>query len=89
MNNITKFTFSIAGALLISGTAFAGNPVEAGQGGSLTYTKPAPQTTSVALYPARKGIVKSASSEEQGKFVWHTVGPVGNSGPVSYYTESR
>jgi hypothetical protein len=89
MNKITKITFSIAGAFLISGTAFAGNPVEAGQGGSLTYTKPAARKTSVAVYSERRGVVNADRSEKQGKLIWHTTGPFGNSGPVSYYTESR
>ena len=90
MNNKAKLALSIAGTLLISGTAFAGKAQEAGQGGSLTYTKPAPQTTSVAVYPGRHGVAKSARSEqEQGKLVWRTIGPFGNSGSISYFTESR
>jgi hypothetical protein len=87
MNNKAKLALSIAGTLLISGTAFAGKAQEAGQGGSLTYTKPT--TTSVAVYPSRHGVVNADRSEMQGKVVWHTTGPFGNSGPISYYTESR
>ena len=74
---------------MISGTALAGNPVEAGQGGSLTYTKPAAKTSTVAVYPNRRGIANADRSEKPGTFVWHTTGPFGNSGPISYYTESR
>jgi len=78
-------------AIIMSGAALADELVRlgpVGQGGIVSFIKPAARTTSVALFWNRHGVGKSTSADQKhGKLVSHTVGPFGNSSSVSYYAE--
>jgi hypothetical protein len=93
MNTKTKFALSIAAVFMMSGAAFADKVVQLGfagtQGGPVSFIKRTSQTTSVAVSHNRHGIANSAlSAQDRGQVVWHTTGPFGNSGGVTY-SETR
>ena len=90
----TKFALSLAFVLLTAGAAIAGDAVVRsgpyGQSGTVTFLKPSPQTTTVALYRDRQGVSNSASPEQtQSNFHSQTFGSFGNGAPVSFYSGSH
>lgn len=92
MNSITKLALGISGTILIAGASFGDEVVRlgpVGQGGQVSFIKPSPPSTSVALYHDRHAPIKSTRSEQKhGKRVWHTAGPFGDGGYATYW-ESR
>jgi hypothetical protein len=93
MNTITKFAFVIAGVVLTSAAAIAGEQVQAGpygQSGAVSYHKRATQTTTVAVYREGRGVGNAATPDRtQWNFHSQTFGSFGNGAPVSFYSESR
>ena len=89
MNKISLI--SIVGALATFQAASAGETVTAGpygQGNAVTYFKPTPQQTTVALYHHRGVGYRAPSESRPERTSWETVA-VGNSFPVTFQVQQR
>ena len=94
MNSITKYTLSVAGVLLLSGAAMAGEIVEvnsAGQGGPVSFVRDDAsaqrvRTTTVGVYRNDRGVGHSrASSQAERNSTFGNTGKIGNGRSVTYW----
>ena len=89
MKTTTKIALSLAAVLAMSEGAFADEVVRLGfagaQGGSVSFIKPTPQTTTAAVYQNGDGV--GAPNKKHRKFVERP--GYGENSSVSYYKNSR